>query len=72
MFTLLVGAVRRGSRLATAMDARGFDSGIARTNARGSVLHRRDAVFVAATVVVCALAVTCSVVSGAWDPVFVG
>lgn len=72
VFTLLVGAVRRGSRLATAMDARGFDSGIARTNARGSVLHRRDAVFLAATVVVCALAVTCSVVSGAWDPVFVG
>ena len=35
-FTLLVGAVRRGSRLATAMDARGFDSGIPRTNARGS------------------------------------
>lgn len=72
VFTLLVGAVRRGSRLATAMDARGFDSGIARTNARGSVLRRRDAVFVAATVVVCALAVTCSVLSGAWDPVFVG
>ena len=32
--------VRRGSRLATAMDARGFDSGIPRTNARGSHLHR--------------------------------
>ena len=72
VFALLVGAVRRGSRLATAMDARGFDSGIPRTNARGSSLHRRDAVFVAVTVAVCAAAVTLSVLTGAWDPVFVG
>jgi len=71
-FTLLVGAVRRGSRLATAMDARGFDSGIPRTNARGSTLHRRDALFVLGTVVVCAAAVTLSVLAGQWDPVFVG
>jgi energy-coupling factor transport system permease protein len=71
-FTLLVGAVRRGSRLATAMDARGFDSGSPRTNARGSCLHLRDAVFVVGTVVVCAAAVTLSVRTGAWAPVFVG
>jgi energy-coupling factor transport system permease protein len=71
-FALLVGAVRRGSRLATAMDARGFDSGIPRTNARGSTLHRRDAVFVAAAGVVCAAAVVLSVLTGAWDPIFVG
>src|SRR5215210_2574967 len=55
-FTLLVGAVRRGSRLATAMDARGFDSGIPRTNARGSRLHPRDAAFVLGTAAVCAAA----------------
>jgi len=71
-FALLVGAVRRGSRLATAMDARGFDSGIRRSNARGSVLHAQDAWFVAGTVVVCAAAVALSVVTGAWSPVFVG
>jgi energy-coupling factor transport system permease protein len=71
-FTLLVGAVRRGSRLATAMDARGFDSGIVRTNARGSRLHPRDARFVAGTVAVCALAVCLSVWGGAWDPVLGG
>ncbi|TFV48925.1 energy-coupling factor transporter transmembrane protein EcfT [Blastococcus sp. TF02A-35] len=71
-FTLLVGAVRRGSRLATAMDARGFDSGIPRSNARGSTLHRRDTAFVAGTVVVCAVAVTLSVLTGSWSPVFVG
>lgn len=71
-FTLLVGAVRRGSRLATAMDARGFDSGIPRTNARGSHLQRRDAAFVGGAVLVCALAVTLSLLAGVWDPVFVG
>lgn len=71
-FSLLVGAVRRGSRLATAMDARGFDSGIPRSNARGSELHRRDALLVAGTVAVCAAAVTASVLTGAWSPVFVG
>jgi energy-coupling factor transport system permease protein len=54
------------------MDARGFDSGIPRTNARGSRLHARDAVFVAGTALVCAAAVTLSVLTGSWDPVFVG
>lgn len=71
-FSLLVGAVRRGSRMATAMDARGFDSGVPRTNARGSRLHARDAWFVAAAVAVCAGAVTLSVLTGAWSPIFVG
>jgi energy-coupling factor transport system permease protein len=71
-FALLVGAIRRGTRLATAMDARGFDSGIPRTNARGSHLSASDAWFVAATVAVCAAAVTLSVVTGAWAPVLAG
>jgi energy-coupling factor transport system permease protein len=71
-FILLVGAVRRGSRLATAMDARGFDSGIPRTNARGSALHLRDAAFVGGAVVACAAAVALSVTVGVWDPVVVG
>ena len=68
-FTLLVGALRRGSRLATAMDARGFDSGVPRTNARGSVLRRRDAAFVLGAVGICAAAVVASVVTGAWTPI---
>lgn len=71
-FTVLVGAVRRGSRLATAMDARGFDSGVPRSNARGSTLHGRDAAFVLGTTVVCATAVTVSVLAGTFAPVFVG
>lgn len=71
-FSLLVGAVRRGSRLAEAMDARGFDSGIPRTRARSSTLAARDGWFLVATVVVCALAVTTSVATGAWHPLFGG
>ncbi|MCZ2815360.1 energy-coupling factor transporter transmembrane component T family protein [Modestobacter sp. VKM Ac-2984] len=69
-FALLVGAIRRGSRLATAMDARGFDSGVTRTNARGSRLQPLDRCFVVGAVVLCAAAVTASVLSGAWSPVF--
>jgi energy-coupling factor transport system permease protein len=71
-FTLLVGALRRGSRLAMAMDARGFDSGVLRTNARGSVLHLRDAAFVVGTVCVCAAAIAVSVAAGAWTPSLAG
>jgi energy-coupling factor transport system permease protein len=72
LFTLLVGAVRRASRLAAAMDARGFDSGVPRSNARGSRLRPRDGWFVAGTVAVCAAAVTFSAAIGAWDPILVG
>jgi energy-coupling factor transport system permease protein len=68
-FALLVGAIRRATRLATAMDARGFDSGIARSNARGSVLRARDGWFVAGAVLVVTLAVGLSVGTGAWHPV---
>lgn len=71
-FTLLVGALRRGSRLATAMDARGFDSGVPRTNARGSVLRLRDGAFVVGTVAVCAAAIALSVATGTWAPTLVG
>jgi energy-coupling factor transport system permease protein len=67
-FALLVAALRRGTRLATAMDARGFDSGVARTNARGSVLRRSDGWFVVAAGAVCAAAVATSVALGTWDP----
>lgn len=69
-FALLVGAVRRASRLAIAMDARGFDSGIERTNARGSAVRAADRWFVAGAVVVGSIAVGLSVVTGSWDPVF--
>ena len=69
-FALLVGAIRRATRLATAIDARGFDSGVVRTNARGSRLRPLDGWFVAGAVAGCALAVTTSVLTGSWHPVF--
>jgi energy-coupling factor transport system permease protein len=41
-FALLVGAIRRGTRLATAMDARGFASGVPRTFAREQRIRPGD------------------------------
>jgi energy-coupling factor transport system permease protein len=71
-FALLVGAVRRGARLAAAMEARGFDSGVPRSNARGSQLRARDGWFLAGTVAVCVAAVAVSLACGAWHPAFAG
>ncbi len=45
-FALLVGAIRRGTRLATAMDARGFDSGVPRTVARPQRFGPADAALI--------------------------
>ena len=45
-FALLVGAIRRGTRLATAMDARGFGCGARRTSARRSRFTAADAALV--------------------------
>ncbi|GAA2381604.1 ABC transporter [Catellatospora methionotrophica] len=47
-FGLLVGAIRRGTRLAVAMDARGFDSGRPRTVARPMPWRPADWLLVAA------------------------
>lgn len=66
-FALLVIAIRRGSRLATAMEAKGFGASSARTWARPSRLHRRDAVLVAVGVVIAAAAITLSVLAGTWS-----
>ncbi|EPH03286.1 hypothetical protein HMPREF1531_01345 [Propionibacterium sp. oral taxon 192 str. F0372] len=52
-FALLVFAIRRGMVLATAMEARGFGSGIQRTWARPSRLGRADIVGWVVTVMVC-------------------
>ena len=63
-FVLLVFAVRRGSKLALAMEARGFGSGIPRTWSRPSRLHPRDAVAVLGGVAIMALALAAAVVLG--------
>jgi energy-coupling factor transport system permease protein len=55
-FALLVGAIRRGVRLAVAMDARGFDSGAARTLARPQRFGFADALLIAASAALATLA----------------
>ncbi|THV36999.1 energy-coupling factor transporter transmembrane component T family protein [Glycomyces buryatensis] len=64
MFALLVGAMRRAGRLAAAMDARGFDSGIPRTRAREQRMSPPDWIIMVAAVAVCAIAVGLSAAYG--------
>ncbi|MCK8468929.1 energy-coupling factor transporter transmembrane protein EcfT [Microbacterium sp. KSW4-16] len=63
-FVLLVFAVRRGSKLALAMEARGFGSDIPRTWSRPSRLHPRDAVALVGGIAIMALALAAAVVVG--------
>jgi energy-coupling factor transport system permease protein len=63
-FSLLVGAIRRGTRLATAMDARGFDSGAPRTFARAQRFGTADALLVCGAVGAAAAILTASVAWG--------
>ncbi|MEJ3746596.1 energy-coupling factor transporter transmembrane component T [Actinomycetes bacterium KLBMP 9797] len=67
-FALLVGAIRRGTRLATAMDARGFDSGVPRTHARVQRFGAADAALIAGAVVLAALALGTSIAAGTFRP----
>jgi energy-coupling factor transport system permease protein len=69
MFALLVGAIRRGTRLATAMDARGFDSRVPRTVARRQRFTTADAALVLGGAAAGALALGTSVVVGMFRPV---
>jgi energy-coupling factor transport system permease protein len=66
-FALLVLALRRGARLAVAMEARGFGAPVERTWARPSRFAARDAVLVAGAVLVAAAAVTAAVLAGTWS-----
>lgn len=63
-FVLLVFAVRRGTKLATAMEARGFGADIERTWARPSRLRARDAVAVAGACALIAVAIAAAVLAG--------
>ncbi len=69
-FGLLVLSIRRGSKLATAMEARGFGAPGPRTWARASRLRWPDAALVALGILVAGAAVTVSVVTGHWN--FIG
>jgi energy-coupling factor transport system permease protein len=65
-FALLVLSVRRGSKLATAMEARGFGSDEPRTWARPSVFGVRDGLVVLLGVGIAAAAITAAVLAGTW------
>ncbi|HLL65593.1 MAG TPA: energy-coupling factor transporter transmembrane component T [Micromonosporaceae bacterium] len=63
-FGLLVGAIRRATRLATAMEARGFDAGVPRTSARRQRFTWADGALAAGGVAVAGVAVAASVALG--------
>ncbi|MFI7607953.1 energy-coupling factor transporter transmembrane component T family protein [Micromonospora sp. NPDC049366] len=67
-FTLLVGAIRRGTRLAVAMDARGFDAGTPRTVARRQRFTTADALLVAGATALAGAALTTSILLGTFRP----
>ncbi|OMB97259.1 ABC transporter [Mycobacterium sp. NS-7484] len=69
-FALLVFAVRRGSKLATAMEARGFGAYPNRTWARPSPFGVREFALIAAGLVIAAVAVGVSMAVGTWN--FIG
>jgi energy-coupling factor transport system permease protein len=64
---LLTFAVRRGSLLATAMEARGFDAPVRRTWAREATFTSRDGWFVASAAAIAFIAVMMAVMTGAWN-----
>jgi energy-coupling factor transport system permease protein len=68
-FALLVGAIRRGTRLAVAMDARGFDARTPRTYARTQRFTAADAALIAASAALAAAALTTSVALGTFNPI---
>lgn len=67
-FALLVGAIRRGTRLAIAMDARGFDSGVPRTTARRQRFGPADLGLVLAAAALAAALLTITIAVGTFDP----
>ncbi|CAA9331033.1 MAG: Transmembrane component YkoC of energizing module of thiamin-regulated ECF transporter for HydroxyMethylPyrimidine [uncultured Friedmanniella sp.] len=67
VLALLVLAVRRGSRLATAMEARGFDGPGERSWARPSPVGRAEVVTVACGVLLGVLCVGAALLAGTWN-----
>jgi energy-coupling factor transport system permease protein len=67
---LLVAAVRRATRLATAMESRGFGALPCRTMARPQVVDRDDRLLLAATAGLSVAAIAISVALGTWRFIF--
>lgn len=68
LMALLVGAVRRGSRMALAMEARGFGAAACRSVARVQRLTGADLAWIAGATLLGAGAVAASVALGTWRP----
>lgn len=70
LFALLVSAIRRATRLATAMDARGFDATTPRSNARTQTVRTRDWLLIAVTFAVCVAVLAASAWLGTLRTIF--
>ena len=70
LLALLVGAIRRGSRMALAMEARGFGSRDCRSVAREQRMRPGDWAWVAGAGVLAAVAIGLSAWLGTWRPLF--
>jgi energy-coupling factor transport system permease protein len=68
LLSILVTAIRRGTRLALAMEARGFGALTCRTSAREQRMRGGDWAWVAAALGLAALGVAVSVALGTWRP----
>lgn len=72
LMALLVGAIRRGTRMAMAMEARGFGALPCRTAARLHRVRASDWAWIAGAVGLAAMAVAVSVAIGTWRPLLAG
>ena len=70
LMSLLVGAIRRGSRLAIAMEARGFGSMPCRSAARPRGMRTADWIWVLGAMLLSAAAILVSLALGTWRPLF--
>ncbi len=70
LLALLVGAIRRGSRMATAMEARGFGARACRTSGRVQRVDRADWAWIGGAVLLAGVAIATSVALGTWRPLF--
>lgn len=70
LMTLLVGAIRRGTRMALAMEARGFGSRECRTVARVQRFTLGDWAWIVGAVALSAAAIGLSAALGTWSPLF--
>ncbi len=69
VFSLLVAAIRKGTRLAFSMDAKGFNLPITRTSARQQLVHKKDTALVVSAFVMILSINAISISLGFFHPV---